>query len=136
MLLYINGSGGMSFNYGNAQNWVVLVAGGADCGRNWCKIDGYNKTLTGRIHATNVSKDLSSYTEVTDSQKLVIGTRENKAMSSKMDVYAFKKWENNVLVREFVPCHNSSNVYGFYDIVKNEFVTATVGTLQGGYIKD
>ena len=136
MLLYINGSKGMSFNYGAASNWVVLVAGGADVGRNWCKIDGYNKTLTGRIHATDVSKDLSSYTEVAEPQKLVIGTRDDKSQISKMDLYKFKKWENNVLVREFVPCYNSSNVYGFYDIIKNEFVTATVGTLQGGYIKD
>ena len=136
MLLYISGVGNMSFNYGAAENWVVLVTGGADCGRNWCKIDGYNKTLTGNIHNTIVEKDLSTYTETTTENHLRIGHHDNDNIWSKMDLYRFKKWENNVLVREFVPCHNSSNVYGFYDIVKNEFVTATVGTLQGGYIKD
>ena len=67
----------MSFNYGAASNWVVLVAGGADCGRNWCKIDGYNKTLTGNIHNTVVEKDLSTYTETTTENHLRIGHHAN-----------------------------------------------------------
>ena len=35
--------------------------------------------------------------------------------------YGLKLYENNVLVRNFIPAKNSSNVVGMYDIVNNSF---------------
>lgn len=47
-------------------------------------------------------------------------TAEAKAASK---CYACKIYKNNVLIRNFVPCKNSSNVAGLYDIVNNTFYT-------------
>ena len=49
-------------------------------------------------------------------------------------VKQFKIWDsNNVLVRNFIPAKNSSNVIGLYDVVSNTFFTnAGTGTFNAG----
>ncbi len=46
------------------------------------------------------------------------GTAENK-ISGKL--YFFKIYDNGILKRDFVPCTNSSNVAGLYDLASNSF---------------
>ncbi|MBR6838038.1 MAG: hypothetical protein IKM94_00510, partial [Alphaproteobacteria bacterium] len=49
---------------------------------------------------------------------------------SKGKVYSFKLYDNDTLVRDFVPAKNSSGVIGMYDLVKDVFYTNSVtGTL-------
>ena len=43
--------------------------------------------------------------------------------ASKSRIYYCKIWQNNVLVRHFVPCINLAQVAGFYDLVTNTFYT-------------
>lgn len=41
-----------------------------------------------------------------------------------MSLYKLKLWNNNVLVRDFIPCYRKSdNVAGLYDLVNNTFYT-------------
>ncbi len=49
-----------------------------------------------------------------------------------MAVYAFKMYDNDVLVRDFVPVKNSSGVAGLYDLVTQEFYTTSSGAFTAG----
>lgn len=40
---------------------------------------------------------------------------------SYMKLYSFRMYDNDVLVRNFVPCINESGQYGLYDYVTNQF---------------
>jgi len=45
-------------------------------------------------------------------------------------IYSLKIWQNDVLVKEFVPCQrDSDDAVGLYDIVNNEFHNASGGTM-------
>ena len=44
------------------------------------------------------------------------------------NIYSFKIYNGNTLVRDYVPAKNSSNVAGFYDLVNNSFHTSSGGT--------
>ena len=53
----------------------------------------------------------------------------------KHKIYKFKVWKvaDNTPIAEFIPCTNASNVPGFYDIVREQFYTATTtGNLEAG----
>lgn len=48
-------------------------------------------------------------------------------------IYKCKIYNNNTLIRDFVPCYNSSNVRGLYDLVNDVFYTnAGSGTFTKG----
>lgn len=44
------------------------------------------------------------------------------------DLYYFRLWLNNTLVRDLIPCKDTNNVVGMYDIVNNVFYTSPNGT--------
>ncbi len=47
--------------------------------------------------------------------------------------YSFKMWNNNILVRNFIPAKNPSNVIGMYDLVSGQFFTnAGTGSFIAG----
>ena len=50
-----------------------------------------------------------------------------------MKLYLFKIYDNDVLVRDFIPCKNPSGVIGLYDLVNNQFYqNAGSGTFIAG----
>lgn len=49
-----------------------------------------------------------------------------------MKVYAFRLHENGKLVRDFVPCKNSSGTVGMFDLVEGIFYTTPVGAFTAG----
>ena len=50
-----------------------------------------------------------------------------------MKLYLFKIYDNDVLVRDFIPCKNPSGVIGLYDTVNNQFYqNAGTGTFIAG----
>ena len=52
-----------------------------------------------------------------------------------MQIYYCKIYDNNVLVRNFIPCKNPSNVAGMYDTVNGVFYTnAGTGTFNTGLV--
>lgn len=58
------------------------------------------------------------------------GTGAGEYMTGKF--YSFKIYDNGTLARDFVPCKNSSNIYGMYDIVGNSFYTSPNSYLFSG----
>lgn len=53
--------------------------------------------------------------------------------NNKSVIYYTKIWDNNILVRHFIPCYRKSDgVIGMYDLVENKFYTNS-GT--GTFIK-
>lgn len=43
------------------------------------------------------------------------------------DLYYFKLFVNGTLVRDLIPCKNSNNVVGMYDVVNDVFYTSPNG---------
>ena len=56
---------------------------------------------------------------------------ENKLHTAK--IYSAKMWKSGTLIRDFVPCKNSSGTLGLYDLVNSKFYTnAGSGTFTAG----
>jgi hypothetical protein len=49
-------------------------------------------------------------------------------------LYSFKMYDNNVLVRDFIPVKNASNIVGLYDKVYGVFYTTSTGAFTAGPI--
>lgn len=48
-------------------------------------------------------------------------------------LYSYKLYKNNILVRDFVPCINPSNIVGLFDLVSGTFYdNAGTGTFIAG----
>ena len=101
-------------------------------------LDGYNKTaiFTYEDSSTQVVS-LNTQTFSTDYNCYIFaynnGTN-NIVMATDMIVYSCKIYDNNVLVRKFIPCYRKSdNVAGMYDMQNNQFYTnAGTGTFSVG----
>lgn len=70
---------------------------------------------------------------------IIFGLRNNTTIDGrkfKGKMWSFKIWENDVLVRNFIPCYrNSDNVVGMYDLVNNKFYTNSgTGTFTHGKV--
>lgn len=57
------------------------------------------------------------------------GTAAQFAINVKMS--SFKIWDNGTLVRDFVPCKNSANDTGMYDLVNNTFYSLNPSASSG-----
>ena len=92
-------------------------------------------------------KDVDSGNYLINTTKKTGFTRPNQMYLFHMDgtqstnnidygyVYSVKIWQNDTLVKEFVPCfRNSDNVVGLYDIVGNEFHGSLESTLIAGSV--
>ena len=52
---------------------------------------------------------------------------------SNIELYSCKVWDNDVLIRNFIPCRNPSNEIGMYDLVNNVFYSnAGTGSFVAG----
>lgn len=102
------------------------------------KVDGVLKgsaTYSGsvRVYATTTSTNASK-------GKIYIFANHNSSTNGAnaiqqiggMKLYKFQMWDNNVLVRYFIPCKNSDNIVGLYDIVEGKFYSSPVGTFTAG----
>lgn len=61
----------------------------------------------------------SSPSSFTSTANLRFGS---SSANGQMRVYYFQHTKDGVLVSDFIPCKNASNVAGFFDLVKEEFV--------------
>lgn len=80
------------------------------------------------IYYNNVLKYTPSITTFQLSENvLLFAVMQNSSditLYSKVKIYACKIWENDVLVRDFIPCYRiSDNVAGMYDKANNAFYT-------------
>ena len=56
----------------------------------------------------------------------------NPARFANADLYYFKLFVNGTLVRDLIPCKDSNNVVGMYDVVNNTFYTTPRGAFVAG----
>ena len=67
-----------------------------------------------------------NYTEFTNQYNLNLfgGNSGGTIVSKSWKIYSFKLYDNDVLIRDLIPCYrNSDNEVGMYDKVNNEFYT-------------
>lgn len=49
-----------------------------------------------------------------------------------MRLYSFKMWDNDVMVRNFIPCKNASGTVGLWDTITQTFFTTPTGAFTAG----
>ena len=77
-------------------------------------------TITIGGHSETVTNTASTFT-TTNTLPFFAQNSAGSMSSGKYIFYSFKMWNNNTLVRDFVPAKNSSGVVGMYDKVSGEF---------------
>lgn len=101
--------------YGDASGNVTLTALGRhsiDLNKNVCTIDGKAVTLT----ASTFNSDYPCYL-FTDNRTGSANTGNN----ARMKLYSCQIYDNDSLVRDYVPCINPDGEVGMYDLVTAEF---------------
>ena len=93
----------------------------------------------GRIDYGTTGIDITSKSENQDSSMILFGAPNNENTvdlfsAYNMKVYRLKLYENNVLVREYVPCYRKTdNEIGLYELVNSVFYTNNgTGTFNKG----
>lgn len=71
--------------------------------------------------------------------KVYIFTNHNSSNSTHtsqriggMRLYSFKMWDNDVMVRNFIPCKNASGTVGLWDTITQTFFTTPTGAFTAG----
>ena len=111
-------------------------------GNSWTKNQKYHKTIEANNGTLTVITDgvsqSATYTSTLYKKSSIAlfackcDTKFSNS-GSYAKVYQAKIYDNNVLVRNFVPAKNSSNVVGMYDLVEGKFYTnAGTGTFVAG----
>ena len=107
-----------------------------------------NKSLTVKIDnvpafTATYPGTIITYTNTTSTSankgKIYIFTNHNSSNSTHtsqriggMKLYSFKMWDNDVMVRNFIPCKNASGTVGLWDTITKTFFTTPVGTFTAG----
>ena len=124
--LWNSGTTKLQSYYGTKTNNAVPITSmslNVDANKNIWKYSGEtitfdknNFTCAYSMYIFNVNKDDSS-----------------QYFPGMMKLYLFKIYDNDVLVRDFIPCKNPSGVIGLYDTVNNQFYqNAGTGTFIAG----
>lgn len=117
---FLQNSGKYRFNYANSINELTTSPTGKitiDTNKNKCYIDG---VLMATATYTNFSAPVNMY---------LFGNNNNGTISggSSVKMYSCMIYDNNVLIRNFIPCKNTSGIVGMYDAVNGAFYQ-NVGT--------
>lgn len=124
--LWNDGTTKLQSYYGTKTNNAVPITGmslDVDANKNIWKYSGEtitfdknNFTCAYSMYIFNVNKD-----------------NDPNYLPGMMKLYLFKIYDNDVLVRDFIPCKNSSGTIGLYDSVNNQFYqNAGTGTFIAG----
>ena len=124
--LWNSGTTKLQSYYGTKTNDAVPITGmslNVDANKNIWKYSGEtitfdknNFTCAYSMYIFNVNKDDNS-----------------QYFPGMMKLYLFKIYDNDVLVRDFIPCKNPSGAIGLYDSVNNQFYqNAGSGTFIAG----
>lgn len=124
--LWNDGTTKLQSYYGTKTNDAVPITGmslDVDANKNIWKYSGEtitfdknNFTCAYSMYIFNVNKD-----------------DDSKYLPGMMKLYLFKIYDNDVLVRDFIPCKNPSGTIGLYDSVNNQFYqNAGSGTFIAG----
>lgn len=138
----INGSTNSNFTIGKYNSTVAYLCWN---GREIGGVDWYNRsTMTAYQDETKVYRIYNGTTNSANIVNSTISTQSelwmfkrnnpNGGDGSGARIYSCKIYDNNILVRDFVPCYRKSDdEIGMYDIVNNVFYTNQgTGTFSKG----
>lgn len=95
------------------------------------KID-FNKNVSS-VGGATVTHTATTFTAPNSLMLLACATGSSVGYYASAKLYSAKLYDNGTLIRDFVPCKNSSGVLGLYDLVNNKFYTnAGSGTFGAG----
>ena len=130
---------GMNFNKGNGTFQLYFGTGSYPLVSSWqinmrYKISIINKKFyCDNNFLYDFSQTSNGFNFNTNKSIYLFGLNYNGVAYSKFRFYAAKFYDDNVLIRNFIPCYRrSDNKPGLYDLVNNEFYT-NQGT--GDFIK-
>ena len=131
MASYINGSGKYSRYIGNWWSSFTFQATTitADTSRHTFTLDNSRYIITtGWNEVSNTVNSQTITNNPTNNQLAILAqywpNEDAYYNYASAKLYACKIWDNNVLVRDFIPCYRKSdNVIGLYDLVNNQFYT-------------
>lgn len=113
------------FFYGTGNTSISVPKTGRhliDFNMNEASIDGVSASATTQTFSCTYSMFLMAYNSA--------GSAANKATGK---LYSCRVYDNGVMVRDFVPCTNSSGTAGLYDLVNAVFYqNAGTGTFTSG----
>ena len=113
---------GLSRNYDSSVNDYII-----DINKNVVNFNGTDYTITDNVFTADYP--IHIFTRNADNV-----SSPASANYCKMKLYSFEVWENNVKVRDMIPCYRiADGEIGMYDVVGNQFYTnAGAGTFTKG----
>lgn len=110
-------NGSHEINYGTGAIFVGNIAVGERVlishNRNTVSVTGNGSTASGSLEPQSFT---SPYT-----MTLFASHRASPLLSGPMRIYSCKIWDNDVLVRDLVPCINNAGAAGLYDLINGIF---------------
>ena len=122
--VYLNSSLKFAYTYrDDAGNYTATSITAANGTRYNIDFDGKQKTL--KINNNTITISGSPATKTSTKTLPLLGRIGGDGASVYSDFYGklyyAKIYDNDILVRDFIPCKNSSNVIGMYDTVNDVF---------------
>ena len=98
------------------------------------ELDYNSVTVNGQYYAYNTTtKGTTNNSEILLFSQSTVSSKASPAIGAK--IYHFKVYDNNVLIRDMVPCLDASNRVGMYDLVQNRYYyNAGTGSFTAGSI--
>lgn len=117
-LSLIKSSGKIAYYYGNYSNTVG----------DWDYDTHVYKTEKGKLYIDDKLKITVSGQTINDENNICLFAMNTKGVADygggSLKIYYFKIWNNDFLLRDFIPCYRKSdNVAGMYDLVSGVFYT-------------
>ena len=121
-------NGDLCFDYGNIRRYAQYHLS-ADTRYNIKAVKNkmyVNNNLTTTVNNVTITNttDIVLFSSYIPSNGQLAGY-DNFLKNTK--IYSVKCWEEDTLVADYVPCLNSNNVAGFYDLVTGNFYTKNIG---------
>ena len=128
-----NGTGRFGFarwaDLGGASQTIVILVGGSNA-KSYANIDMLKHTITvlgngyRSVDSTFALSEDITFTKQETTFTLFAGhNNSNNSVNfySHIRLFGFEMYDNDVLIRNLIPCYNESGEIGLYDTVENKF---------------
>lgn len=127
--IYVNASSQLAYAYQDTSGNYVSTGVAANTTRTTIEFNVKNDK---KMKINSNSYDISGSPTLTSSITMKIFTLGGVGAKAKANLYSFKIYEDNVLVREFVPVKRSDGISGLYEKNTEKFHTFD-NTIEGVY---
>lgn len=123
--IFLNAGGYLSFDYGNIRRYGLAQL---STNTRYIIRTEKNKLYLNDTLLITITGDNLSITNTTDTLLFGAYTTYNNTMTTfayyttDAKCYSVKIWEDTTLVADLIPCTNSSNASGFYNLVTDGFI--------------